>query len=491
MRIRTLLIPLALMATMDAAAQGNSGVIFRAVNEIKNNDAFANGQVALLATDMKTGEVLASVNPDMSVIPASNTKLFTTAAALELLGADYTYKTELVYTGNLDSTGLLKGDLIIRGSGDPTLGSRFFTDHANYNYNELFIEAVQKAGIKHVSGNIVGDGTIYIKETTPPTWAWEDLGNYFGAVPNGLTVNDNMMTLHFKTGRDGSEPVYMGSEPPIKGMNLTNLTTASASVTRENTNVFGKTYQLSKYIEGPMPINKNDVTVRCILPDPPLFVATQLLDSLNSRGIKVLGKPFSAADNNRYLEKDTTAKVICTLESPPLSEIIKYTNWHSINLYAEHCAILVGMKWFNSSSIPMGGAAVMQFWKSKGMDIKGMSINDGCGLSHFNIVTARQLCYLLTYMHNTSQYYDAFNNSLTMCGDKGTMAGMCLNTRAEKNARGKSGTVRRVKSYSGYVTSRSGREIAWAIIINNFTCSSNDTRRAMEKFIVALADYNQ
>jgi D-alanyl-D-alanine carboxypeptidase/D-alanyl-D-alanine-endopeptidase (penicillin-binding protein 4) len=77
-----------------------------------------------------------------------------------------------------------------------------------------------------------------------------------------------------------------------------------------------------------------------------------------------------------------------------------------------------------------------------------------------------------------------------MCGDKGTMSGMCLNTRAEKNARGKSGTVRRVKSYSGYVTSRSGREIAWAIVINNFTCSSNDTRKIMEKFIVALADYN-
>ena len=99
------------MASIDAAAQGN-GVIARAVNEIKNNDAFANGQVAILATDMKTGEVLASVNPDMSVIPASNTKLFTTAAALELLGADYTYKTELVYTGNIDSTGLLKGDTL-------------------------------------------------------------------------------------------------------------------------------------------------------------------------------------------------------------------------------------------------------------------------------------------------------------------------------------------------------------------------------------------
>ncbi len=477
------------MATMDASAQGN-GVVTRAVNEISRYEAFANGQVALLATDMKTGEVIASLNPDMSVIPASNTKLFTTAAALDLLGADFTYKTELAYSGKLDSSGMLKGNLIIRGAGDPTLGSRFFTDNPNYNYNEIFIKAIQDAGIKHIGGNIIGDGTIYNKETTPPTWAWEDLGNYFGAVPNGLTVNDNMMTLHFKTGRDGTEPIYMGSEPAIKGMNLDNRATASSLVTRENTNVFGKAYQLSKYIEGPMPINKNDVTVRCILPDPPLFVATQLKDSLMSRGINVFGQALSAADNTRYISQDSNATVICTLESPPLSEIVRLTNLHSINLFAEHCLLLVGQKWANSTNVAMSAACVMQFWKSKGMDIKGMSLNDGCGLSHFNIVTARQLCYLLTYMHNTSQNYDAFNNSLTMCGDKGTMSSMCLNTRAEKNARGKSGTVRRVKSYSGYVTSRSGREIAWAIVINNFTCSSNDTRKMMEKFIVALADYN-
>lgn len=490
MRIRTLILLVALMATFDAAAQSN-GVVTRAVNEINRYEFFANGQVSLLATDMKTGEVIASVNPDMSVIPASNTKLFTTAAALDLLGPDFTYKTELAYTGKLDSAGSLNGDIIIRGSGDPTLGSRFFAEHPNFNYNELFIKAIQDAGIKHISGNIIGDGTIYNKETTPPTWAWEDLGNYFGAVPNGLTVNDNMMTLHFKTGRDGSEPVYIGSEPPVKGLNIQNFATASASVARENTNVFGKTYQLSKYIEGPMPVNKSDVTVRCIMPDPPLFVATQLMDSLINRGISVFGQPLSAADNSRYLRQDAEATVICTLESPPLSDIIKLTNWHSVNLFAEHCLLLVGQKWNNNTGVAMSAASVMQFWKSKGMDIRGMSLNDGCGLSHFNIVTARQLCFLLTYMHNTSKYYDAFNSSLTMCGGKGTMSSMCLNTRAEKNARGKSGTVRRVKSYSGYVTSRSGREIAWAIIVNNFTCSSNDTRRMMEKFIVSLADYNQ
>ncbi|MBO4771517.1 MAG: D-alanyl-D-alanine carboxypeptidase, partial [Bacteroidales bacterium] len=164
MRTRTLILSFALMATMDASAQGN-GVVTRAVNEISRYEAFANGQVALLATDMKTGEVIASLNPDMSVIPASNTKLFTTAAALDLLGADFTYKTELAYSGKLDSSGMLKGNLIIRGAGDPTLGSRFFTDNPNYNYNEIFIKAIQDADIKHIGGNIIGDGTIYNKET--------------------------------------------------------------------------------------------------------------------------------------------------------------------------------------------------------------------------------------------------------------------------------------------------------------------------------------
>ncbi len=487
MKIKTLLTTLALMPAIIAAAQGPNPVS-RAVNEIKNYEWFSNGQISLLATDMKTGEVIASYNPDMSVIPASNTKLFTTAAALELCGADYTYKTEVSYTGKLDDKGMLNGNIIIKGSGDPTLGSRFFSDHPNHNYNELFIKAIQEAGIKHIGGNIVADGTVYDKELTPPTWSWEDMGNYYGAVPNGLTVNDNMMTLHFKTGREGTDAIYISSDPPIKGLKISGKAVA-ANVARENTNVFGKSYQLNKYLEGPMPLNKNDVTVRCVLPDPPLFIATRLMDSLNSRGIKVFGQAINAADNTRYIRQDSGATVICTLESPPLSEIIRLTNWHSINLYAEHCMLLVGQKWAKSTSVSLSSASIAQFWRSKGMDTKGLSINDGCGLSHYNIATARQLCYLLTYMHNKSQNYEAFNASLTMCGEKGTMSGMCLNTRAEKNARGKSGTIRRVKSYSGYVTSRSGREIAWSIIINNFTCSSTETRKMMEKFIVALADY--
>ncbi len=476
-------------ASIPAQAQAPDGLT-RVCNEIKRYDAFANGQVAFLAIDTKTGEEIIGYNQDMSMVPASNTKLFSTAAALELYGPDYTYSTDLLYTGDIVD-GTLNGNIIIHGTGDPTLGSRFFTDHVNYNYNERFIEAIQKAGIRNISGSIIGDGTCYAKEMTPPTWSWEDMGNYFGAVPNGLTVHDNLVTLHFKTGKEGTEAVYMGCDPEIEELQVISQGIAS-NVKRENTNTFGKQYQLSKYVQGPMPMNQNDVTVRSIMPDPPLFVATQLRDSLNARGVTVFGKAFSAADYTRFsslneLKKDT----LLTLTSPKLSEIITKTNLHSINLFAEHCLSLVGIKQANTTDVTSASWALMAFWKNKGMDIKGLSINDGCGLSHYNICTPRQLCYLLQYMRTKSQYYEAFNNSLTMCGGLGTMGGMCLNTRAEKNARGKSGTIRRVKSYSGYVKSRSGRELAFSILINNFTCSSNETRQMMERFIVGLADYNK
>lgn len=484
-----LLLSIAMASTMDVAAQGPDALL-RACNEIKRYDAFSSAQIAFLATDINTGEEIVSHNPDMSVIPASNTKLFSTAAALDLYGPDYRYKTELIYRGNLDQDGHLNGDIIVRGSGDPTLGSRFFTDHANYNYTALFLKAIQEAGIRNVSGNIVGDGALYAKEMTPPTWSWEDIGNYFGAVPNGLTVHDNLVTLHFKTGREGSDAIYTYCDPEIEGLQVLSQGVAK-DVSREGTNTFGKSYQNFKYVQGPMPMNRTDITVRSIMPDPPLFVATQLKDSLNANGVTVFGKSLSAVDHSRYLSKTDDEHVILTLESPTLAEIVQKTNLFSINLFAEHCLALVGLKQAKTTDVTSASWALMAWWKSKGMDIKGMSLNDGSGLSHYNIVTPRQLCYVLKYMRTTSKYYTEFNNSLTMCGGLGTMGSMCAGTRAVNNARGKSGTIRRVKAYSGYVKSRSGRELAFSIVINNFTCSSNETRLMMEKYIAALADYNK
>ena len=223
------------------------------------------------------------------------------------------------------------------------------------------MKAVKNAGIRRITGNIIGDGTIYAKEMTPSTWSWENIGNYFGAVPNGLTVHDNYATLHFKTGKEGTTAVYMGCEPEIKGLRVETAAVA-ADIKRENTNTFGKTYQKEKYIEGPMPQNNMDVTVRTIIPDPAQFAASQLLDSLNSNGIQVFGQALSAFEHNRYvLNEETPQTVICTIESPTLAEIIQQTNYYSINLYAEHCLALVGLKQVNTTNVDLACYALMNF----------------------------------------------------------------------------------------------------------------------------------
>lgn len=475
-------------AQKDSLANQNTNVT-RAIKTLVAGDKLKHAQIAVMAVDTKNGDIICQHNQDMSLTPASNLKLFSTAAALELYGPNFKYETELLYSGNIDSNGLLIGDIIIKGGGDPTLGSRFFTN-SNPNYIKQMAEAIKSAGIKNVQGNVIGDATIYGDEVLPTTWSWEDIGNYYGAVPSGLSNHDNMTTLHFKTDELGTTAQYTGCSPEVKGM-IIDCRAVSSNVTRENTNTFGLPYQFYKTVIGPMPQKKDDVTVRTIIPDPALFMAQELCDTLSSMGISTLGRPFNAKNNKKYLAtKDSISKVsILKITSPALSEIIEQTNIWSVNLFAEHCLSLVGLKQVKTTEINSACGALMQFWKKKGMDIEGMSINDGCGLSHYNIITPRQMCFLLTYMRN-SKNYNTFNASLTMCGQRGTMSSMCKNTAAWKNARGKSGSIRRVKAYSGYVKSKSGRELAFSILINNFSGTSAEAKNDMEKIISALADFN-
>ena len=132
--------------------------------------------------------------------------LLTSAAALELLGPGYCFKTQLGYTGNLNkSTGLLTGDIVIKGGGDPALGSQYFKDHYR-NFLTDWITTIKKLGIKKIEGRIIADDTRYDNQPVPPKWIWEDIGNYYGAGTYGLSVFDNMFEIHFRTYGEGSIP---------------------------------------------------------------------------------------------------------------------------------------------------------------------------------------------------------------------------------------------------------------------------------------------
>lgn len=469
----------------------NHSVFFKSTFEkIFSNPELETATYSFYAIDCKTGEIIADFNGNKTIVPASNTKIFSTAAVLESYGGEYKHETQILYNGNIDENGKLKGNIIIKGGGDPTLGSRFFTSAPNYNYIKIIRDSIKAKGIKIIEGDIIADASFYDYDMVPPTWKLDDIGNYYGAVSSGLTVMDNSLELHFQTFSQNQPSKLIYTYPKVEDFKLENYIIVNPNTKKETTECFGDPYSNTRSIRGYLPEYQKDIMVRTTLPNPPQFLAKQITDSLEMINIKVMGQATTSKKSNHYLLEDSICKTICTIYSPTLKEIIQKTNTFSVNLFAEHCLSLFGKKNSWSTRPQESAYALVDFWKKKGMDTKGLSLNDGSGLSRNNSVSAKQLCFVLKYMYNSKNYRD-FNNSLTMCGGIGTMANMCAKTAAWKNARGKSGTIRRVKSYSGYVKSKSGREIAFAGILNNFTCSSNEAKNEIEKFIVALANYSK
>jgi len=444
------------------------------------------------AVDINSGEVLSSHNIDKSFRPASTQKLVTTAAALEVLHPDYRFTTYLAYTGKIiDSINYLKGNLIIIGGGDPSLGSKYFDSKAKKQFLKDFVAAVKKAGIDSMSGGVIGDAQIYSHDIVPPSWSWQNMGNYFGAGACGLSIYDNYFNVVFKTENYGDPAMITSYQPHIPSLYFDNEVVAD-SIFYDNVNIYGAPYDNRRTARGGLPLNRDAFKVKASMPDPAFFATLQLDSALRSANIIPTKKPNTIRQMREKSQKvNFNYQNITSFYSPELKSIIEQTNTHSINLFAEHCLVQTGLRLGAQTETSICADSLMAFWHSKGMDIQGMSLNDGSGLSQYNVVTPRQMVFMLTYMKKQSPYFDDFYNSLPIGGQTGTLSNMFSGTSAYGNVHAKSGTITRVKAYSGYVTSASGREIAFYVVVNNFSCSSKEARIQMQKLMVALADFKE
>jgi serine-type D-Ala-D-Ala carboxypeptidase/endopeptidase (penicillin-binding protein 4) len=171
----------------------------KVVRQMLELPEYKNAQAGIHIAEMETGKVLYELNSDKMMIPASVLKLVTSAAALEILGPDYRFRTRIGYSGKIEN-GILKGNLVIIGGGDPALGSEYFRDHYFFpHFLEVWAQRIKAAGIKRVEGNLIMDGSLYDTEKIPPTWIWEDMGNYYGAGASALTVYDNLFRISFRS----------------------------------------------------------------------------------------------------------------------------------------------------------------------------------------------------------------------------------------------------------------------------------------------------
>lgn len=446
------------------------------------DSSLIHASVSLCVADAITGDVTIDYNSGISMIPASVMKVITSAAAIELLGPQHTFKTIVGYTGSINKrTGVLKGNLVIQGGGDPALGSKYFAEHYGDFLNK-WITDIKKSGIRRIKGKIIADDSYFDYQPVPGKWIWEDIGNYYGAGAYGLSVFDNTYDIHFTTFANGTIPSLKNIIPAEYKHELTNFLISSGST--DEGYVFSAPYTNSGWIAGSIPPNQLDFVLKASITDPPLFLGRLLNDKLKKSGIKVSGAPNSARLEKTYHPGKLTQLTEST--SPSLSEIISVLNHESVNLFAEHLLKELGKNFKNTGSTSAGIEVIREFLKTSGIDTNGMFIEDGSGLSPFNSINTRELVRLLVFLRKNGKYFPDFYSSLPDAGQNGTLRNYFNDPVFDSRMKAKSGSMTRVRAFAGYFTTLKGRKMVFSIIINNYSGPSKIITSGIEENIKEL-----
>jgi D-alanyl-D-alanine carboxypeptidase/D-alanyl-D-alanine-endopeptidase len=443
---------------------------------------------SLVVKDVQEGRMVYSYDTDRLQSPASVLKTVATATALEILGEDYRYPTTLEYDGILEN-GTLEGNLYIKGSGDPSLGSSHFALGQN-KFLSTWIAALQKAGIKHITGSVISDESIFDTEGVSIKWLREDMGNYYAPGSYGISIFDNMYKLSLQTGAAGTRPVLKGTEPDIPFIRFKNYLKA-APVSSDSAYIIGAPLDDVRYLYGVLPANREAYVLKGDIPDPALYLARYLTDQLQQKGIRVDGSPSCyriEVEENRW--KKGERKEIVTTYSPTLREIASICNHVSHNLYADALVKTVGLQYKPRrnemiSSFGRGVQVVKEYWEKKGLDVFPLRMNDGSGLAPADKVSAGFMGELLVYMATESAVSDAFIASLPQAGIEGSVRNFLKGSKLQGKAHLKSGGITGVRSYAGYIT-KDGRTYAVAVFSNNYSCPMSRMTRALEKLLLQL-----
>lgn len=459
-------------------------ILQKEFNEWEQQELLQHATVGFYAVDAQSGEVLAKSEPQLSIAPASTQKLITTSTALELLGADYHFETALTYSGKIKNDTLF-GDIVIVAGGDPALGSKYFKDYQPYqNFVGKWAETIKQQNITVITGDIFIDLSKYDDQSIPNTWIWEDMGNYYGAGVFALSAYDNTYEIHFNSPAQANKLTNIEyTDPLLPDVDFENKV-VSSDENKDNAFVFGSPLDKRRVIRGSIPKNRTDFKVKASIPNPPMLIGQQLEQELGLIQVHTEGH----ISTGKYVNQEQL-DTLSTIESPTLAEIIDVTNHESVNLFAEHCLKQIAYETTGKGTTEDGLETVTEFWGSKGMDTKSLFMEDGSGLSRFNAFTPQQMVFILNYMKHSSINSAAFYKSLPT-PPNGTLWYFNETSFPKNSLRVKSGSMTRVRSFAGQLTTKNGKDILFCIILNNFDCSQMQAIKAIEKLFLKMRDLN-
>lgn len=453
---------------------------FKCKQEWANDKDLKNATLSYCVINLSNGLVVDELNSHTSVVPASTQKAITTSAALGILGPNYKFETKIYFTGNFNkTTGVLNGDVIIFGNGDPTLQSEYFYKDTVL-VTDKWAKILKEKGLKEIKGKIIGDASAW-NRNIPPNWIWGDICNYFGAAPSGLNFFDNKFKIIYNSGTIGSSAKIVDFKPQYANTQFTINSNVICKGTEDDAYVTGDPFGYNKEINGKIPPNKNNYEVEAVLPDPALLCAEMLAKSLSKSGVVLnLNNTISNYKKGDSLISKT---LIYTHYSPTLEKIVFHTNLKSNNLYAESILMALG-----KGNAYLGIEAIKKYLQNMGIDYKELYMTDGSGLGRANTVTTFLQANLLAKIYKDSLIYKSFNTSLPVAGVSGSMRSIGKGTKIENNMRAKTGYINRARGYCGYVNNENGDCLAFSVLFNNYNCSAKEAKLKIEKWLVELEE---
>lgn len=454
-----------------AAGQPLAQQIETAFRTFESHESLANGTASLTVINANTGDVVFAKHERLGMAPASTLKTVTAAAAYHVLGVNYAFETTLSYSGQIDASGTLKGDIIIHGAGDPSLGSDRFPQTTDTVLLSTWVRSIKAAGIRKIEGSVIADDQLYNGQTVPRGWTWQDMGNYYGAGISALNWRENSVGVNFVPGVTPGAPTHIASTTSdLSYLQLVNESTTGNRGTGDHVYAFSAPYSSRIYLRGTYGIDLKK-TIFLSLPDGAYDAAFQLHRNLEQAGISQTVTPTTAhlllLAGSRAPNVGT---VLHTHRSPALGELVYWFNQKSINLYGEALLTAMAHQQGGKTDTRDGAEMMQEFWMAKlGIPAGELKIMDGSGLSPENRVTTNALARILASAKR-EPWFASFFESLPVYN------GMKM----------KSGTIGGVLGYTGYQTSRDGTPLVFALLVNNYQGPATPMRQRMFRLLDTL-----
>lgn len=462
------------------------------VDEIRRGARGAGVEWSALAVSLERGDTLFAINETVPLVPASNIKLLTTSAALHYLGPDFRYRTYVVADGIVER-GVLRGDLVLYGTGDPTLSRRFF--RRGPDPLEALADALVERGITRVTGDLVADGSFLTPPGRFPEWELEDLDDWYSAPVGGLSYNENLVTLRTVPGPAAGGPpaveVMPGGGREIvdnRAVTVVGRSRPDLIITREQPD--GPITLLGRVFTSNRPIWK-----RLPVTDPARFTGLMLETLLAERGIRVEGlvRPVTSPNQSPLTRPSGSesgrTEILAEHASPPLLEVLSVINKESNNFFAETVFKTLGRVVEGDGSYAGGRQAVARFLtRTVGLSSASFDQRDGSGLSPMNRMSAEAFVGLLEWVHH-SPHSESLLQTLPEAGNRREL-GRMYRSAAAGNLRAKTGTIARVSSLSGHVTTADGEAVVFSLISNGIR-SRSSAKRLEDQIGVALAEFRR